>query len=356
MDASNVAQLLAAIRKEPAPKFDGKSNVDDWLVVFKHSIGNVDASLLAALPSGLAGEALEWYCSQERRTDKPGTFAAYEELLKKAFKRSLASIRDELESRTQKSGEQSVVYFREVMRLCNQLDPDMDAETQVRWLTRGLRPDLQRDMILLKPKTPQEFQDFLSIAARTTALAADSSSSRDKLLDTLLTLLTKKESEKTAQTPSSSQDVFAVTRNLGNQAFQGYPSQSVGPGFPSQSVGQAFVNQPLGQPFVGQPVGQGFQGYPGGQYFRTGQAFPRNQNFQGNPGFQGNRFGGRGPNPDYGKQCRYCGRMNHIERNCRTKQYDIQRQGGRQGRGNNNQNDRRDRSSSGNRSGNDQGN
>ena len=339
MDANNVAQLLAAIRKEPAPKFDGKSNVDDWLVVFKHSVGNVDANLLAALPSGLAGEALEWYCSQERRTDKPGTFAAYEQLLKKAFKRSFASIRDELESRNQKPGEQSVVYFREVMRLCNQLDPNMDAETQVRWLTRGLRPDLQRDMILLKPKTPQEFQDFLSIAARTTALAADSSSSRDKLLDTLLTLLTQKESDKTAQTPSSSQDVFAVTGNLGNQGFQGFPSQ------------------PVGQPFISQPVSQGFQSYPRRQYFRTGQGFPRNQHFQGNGGYQEQGFGSRGPNPDYGKQCRYCGRMNHIERNCRNKQYDIQRQGGRQGRqNNNNRDDRRDRSVSGNRSGNNQGN
>ena len=338
MDASHVAQLLAAIRKEPAPKFDGKSNVDDWLVVFKHSVRNVDANLLAALPSGLTGEALEWYCSQERRTDKPSSFTAYEQLLKKAFKRSLASIRDELESRNQKPGEQSVVYFREVMRLCNQLDPNMDAETQVRWLTRGLRPDLQRDMILLKPKTPQEFQDYLSIAARTTALAADSSSSRDKLLDTLLTLLTKKESEKTAQTSSSSQDIFAVSGNLGNQGFQGFP------------------NQPVGQGFVSQPVGQGFQGYPGGQYFSTGRGFQRNQYFQGNQGLQRQGFGARGPNPDYGKQCRYCGRMNHIERNCRTKQFDIQRQAGRQGRQNNNRDDRRDRSLSGNRSGNNQGN
>ena len=344
MDANNIAQLLAAIRKEPPPKFDGKSNVDDWLVVFKHSVGNVDADLLAALPSGLSGEALEWYCSQERRIDKPGTFGAYEELLKKAFKRSAASIRDELESRTQKPGEESVVYFREEMRLFNQLDPKMDADTQVRWLTRGLRPDLQRDMILLKPKTPQEFQDFLSIAAKTTALAVDSSSTRDKLLDTLLTLLTKKESEKTAQASSTPQDVFAVTGNLGNQ------------GFSSQPIGQAFMNQPFGQPFVSQTVGQGFQGYPGGQYFRTGQGFPRNQYFEGNRGFQGQGFGGRGLNPDYGKQCRYCSRMNHIERNCRTKQADIQRQGGRQGRGNSNQNNRRDRSSSGNRSGINQGN
>ena len=115
-------------------------------------------------------------------------------------------------------------------------------------------------------KTPQGFQDFLSIASRTTALAVDSSSSRDKLLDTLLTLLTKKESEKTAQASSSPQDVFDVTGNLGNQ------------GFSSQPVGQAFMNQPFGQPFVSRTVDQGFQGYPGGEYFRTGQGFPRNRN------------------------------------------------------------------------------
>ena len=275
MDADQLAQLFAALKKEPPPKYDGKTNISDWLVVFKQNTGSGDASRLSALPGALTGHALEWYCAQERRTDKPTTFKDYEEAMTKYFKRSSESIRDELENRKQGATEESLEYFREVMRLCTLLDPTMSQEAQVRYLIRGLRPDIQRDMILLKPKTPMEFQEFLPVAAKTAALAATSSDSKDKLVDTLVALLTEKTKSKEVpfQATSSTQE--------------------------PNTFGGFFAEDQRRK-----------------QFNRESRGYSRGRGDRG-------RGQGRGGN-NRSLQCHYCGKANHYAYECHSFKKDVQ--------------------------------
>lgn len=165
VEALREALESASLGKRELLKFDGSGNVDFWLLTFrKRTEGVSENKKLQLFMHAMAGPAYNWFCGQMLGDESLGITTSADEWmcrLKTFFGKTTASALDELEARVQKEGEEPLCYIRDVLRLCIEVDPTMEDQAKVRHLQRGLLPRYSKDMILMDPKDPTQFQEKL---------------------------------------------------------------------------------------------------------------------------------------------------------------------------------------------------
>lgn len=194
-------ESLTVEPKKEIPKFDGKGNINYWLLAFNSATEANPDKRVKLLLQALIGPAGEWFCSQKLADgDTQVTYEQWVERLKSYFGRSRQSFRQALAARKQRENETPDEYVRDVLRLCNEADPSMHEDLKLSYLQKGLLPKYEEKMFVMDPETTSEFREKLDRIV--TRSQEEKVSESDKtLLHTLVTALVDKKAE--PATPSS---------------------------------------------------------------------------------------------------------------------------------------------------------
>ncbi|EEC11869.1 hypothetical protein IscW_ISCW008861, partial [Ixodes scapularis] len=143
------------------PVFQGnpEDDVSDWLLFCERAgdFNGWDGTCRKQyLCVALDGNARKWYSTTLRGTNAPTTWEAWKAALKETFgNRSMRYQRFQLPS------ELSEQYFYDVLQLRARVNEAMTGEEKLQQLTRGLRPEMLKRVVLANPQTTADFLDTL---------------------------------------------------------------------------------------------------------------------------------------------------------------------------------------------------
>jgi hypothetical protein len=137
----------------------GKDDVIKWLEDLEHlfEVAHIpDANKLDLVSYTLRGEALQWYRNSKSTFTSWSTFVSE---LKKTF---VSVYHDELafkklESYIQTENQSICNFYTEVIKLCNDADPNMSESTKLKNLLNKTKPTIQFEVRRKKPTTTKEF-------------------------------------------------------------------------------------------------------------------------------------------------------------------------------------------------------
>ncbi|CAF4581614.1 unnamed protein product, partial [Didymodactylos carnosus] len=148
------------------PTFSGKDSekVQDWLENIKQigKMVNWTAEQLSCIATlKLEGDAQKWYLKNQ---DKILDWDSFHRLLSQRFPAQIPNQREQLRqlvSRKQGLNETISKYYRDILNLCDQYDPNMLDSSKIGYLQDGLRPELQHYTLSQQISTPQQFFNIM---------------------------------------------------------------------------------------------------------------------------------------------------------------------------------------------------
>lgn len=148
--------------KNPKIFQGGKEDVKQWLEDIEQLFDTAqipDSHKLDLISYSLKGEARRWYKNTKSSLT---SWSIFVKEIKEAF---LSPFHDELafkklESYTQGSNQPVRSFYNEVIKLCNETDPDMSEVMKLRHLLKKAKPNLQYEIRKKKPTTTKQFLEF----------------------------------------------------------------------------------------------------------------------------------------------------------------------------------------------------
>ncbi|XP_063236337.1 uncharacterized protein LOC134538775 [Bacillus rossius redtenbacheri] len=143
--------------------FFGKrcEEVEEFLKQFRRAAkvnGWNEQKCLSYLPTFLRGPALKWYDSCESTLENLTTFEELANKLRDAFVRvgHIEDLELRLQARVQAVDEPFESFVYDILNLCNRLDAKMNEASKVRYVLRGLRPDIVEKVMLFPNNTVEQ--------------------------------------------------------------------------------------------------------------------------------------------------------------------------------------------------------
>ncbi|CAN7998640.1 unnamed protein product [Ixodes hexagonus] len=161
----------------PPPVFRGKADEDleDWLHLYERygrSLAWTDAQKADNLVFALEDVARRWYVTALREKT-PETWVGWQNALRDTFAgdhiQEWAYIR--LQERRQQPGETPQQYVAGTLQLCTRINTEMPDAEKLRYLLRGLRPEMMERVAISNPRTTQEFLQHLQRLTHVGAMA-----------------------------------------------------------------------------------------------------------------------------------------------------------------------------------------
>lgn len=161
----------------PPPVFRGKTDedLDDWLHLYERygrSLAWTDEQKADNLVFVLEDAARGWYVTALRE-ETPETWEDWRKALQNTFAgdhvQEWAYIR--LQERRQQPGETPQQYVTGILQLCTRVNAKMPDAEKLRYLVRGLRPEMMERVALSNPRTTQEFLQHLQRLTHIGAMA-----------------------------------------------------------------------------------------------------------------------------------------------------------------------------------------
>jgi len=161
-EEENVVETQQRTAVQP-PTFSGRTDED--VMSFIRNFDRVarangwnDNTKLGQLPCYLKDAALSWYETME---DAITTYAEIIRNLKDTFK---LAAQDEqlfyqLATRRQEEKEDTWNYVHEILRMCHHVNQDMDDAEKVRFILRGLLPDILKQVSLMDNSSVRKLRD-----------------------------------------------------------------------------------------------------------------------------------------------------------------------------------------------------
>ena len=154
--------IMADFIKNPTIFRGGRDNVKKWIENTEHlmEIAHVPESIrLDLIPYALRSDALQWY-----RNNK-STFTSWSKFLDELKKTFLSSFSEEmafksLESYSQVEQQSVQQFFNEVVKLCEEADPNMSESTKLKNLLIKVKPSIQYEVRKKKPTSISQFLEF----------------------------------------------------------------------------------------------------------------------------------------------------------------------------------------------------
>lgn len=187
-EAADIARLLqaAGLGRSPLSKFDGKSPVDQFLVLVttvQREMGLDDAATIKLIREAMSGEA-EFFFLQQMQSDdasgKEATLEEWRERLRNRFAKSYAIQLTEMRARKMRKGETAAEYVDAVVRIAKSMTPPVTDEQIVLTLYDNCLPKYKRTLLAMDPQTPDQFKTKLS---RLIAASEEEDSVIDRLTD-----------------------------------------------------------------------------------------------------------------------------------------------------------------------------
>lgn len=161
----------------PPPVFRGKADedLDDWLHLYERygrSLAWTDEQKADNLVFALEDVARGWYVTALREKTAE-TWDDWRKALQSTFAgdhvQEWAYIR--LQERRQQPGETPQQYVSGMLQLCARVNANMPDGEKLRYLVRGLRPEMMERVALSNPRTTQEFLQHLQRLTHIGAMA-----------------------------------------------------------------------------------------------------------------------------------------------------------------------------------------
>ena len=154
--------LPSKVKISPPSNFTGNNNdinVDSWLfemVQYLDTTGVADHQRINVVRNYLKQGALQWWFSQSKLPTCPTTWDQFAEAIKVRFQPVEAGRVARSQLRSISQGKSSVTeYTNRFQSLLNRI-PDMAEADQIEYFINGLRPNIQRDVVIQDPKTLQD--------------------------------------------------------------------------------------------------------------------------------------------------------------------------------------------------------
>lgn len=195
MNALIAAFQAVSIGNRQPPSFDPATDrVNEFFSKFNAVMnGASDADKTSKLAVSLKSDALSWYVAE---VAKPASahlnFDQWQELITRQFAKSSQSKCNELFANKQREDQKAIAYYHATIRMCSAVDPNMSEEIKIAHLSRGLRPELQSKIKLMKPRTTAEFLSDLQVLTDDEEKTADTNK---KLIEVLTTQLAKEQAK-----------------------------------------------------------------------------------------------------------------------------------------------------------------
>ncbi|KAG0423563.1 hypothetical protein HPB47_000671 [Ixodes persulcatus] len=171
-------QNLMSLRPfAPPPVFRGKADEDleDWLHLYERygrSLAWTDEQKADNLVFALEDVARRWYVTALRE-QTPETWVSWQKALRETFAgdhvQEWAYIR--LQEKRQQPGETPQQYVSGILQLCTRVNAGMPDAEKLRYLLRGLRPEMMERVAISNPRTTQEFLQQLQRLTHVGAMA-----------------------------------------------------------------------------------------------------------------------------------------------------------------------------------------
>lgn len=197
LSIEEVTKLLmtATLANKTIPKFDRKG-IKNWLFQFeKATAGEDDDGRIRRLAAALSGDDVEWFQAIEQSTAPPATFDEWKIKFQEKFTEPIPVLIGRLRDRKQLENEDPETYAREVIRLSKQINPAVTNAEVIHNLTSGVLEKYRRDLIVMKPQTPDEFignLKTLSYTQKTSQTVAALDARLNKLVDVFLAYIETK--------------------------------------------------------------------------------------------------------------------------------------------------------------------
>lgn len=163
LSVEDVAKLLktATLGSKSIPTFN-KKRIKTWLFQFETATeGEEDADRIRRLAAALTGDDVEWFQSLKTSAAPPATFADWKEKFQEKFTDPITILIGRLRDRKQLENEDPETYAREVIRLSKQINAAVTDAEIIHNLTSGVLEKYRRDLTVMKPRTPDEFIEYL---------------------------------------------------------------------------------------------------------------------------------------------------------------------------------------------------
>ena len=240
-----VNQLVGAIKsafdsigpKVDIPKYNGRENPMYFILSFQLATERLpESQKMNLFRAALTGAAHIWFCGRKLKDDMDGeevTCAQWEQRLQANFAKTEDAAQDELEARHQTESESIADYVRDVLRLCNEVDPTMSEKKRLRHLQKGLLEKYQHDMLVMDPKDTASFQEKLfKLSTHRPSSAREAPTSDRALLSSLIASLAAQrpaqESPALAAASAAAPTTDAALAEI-LKALRGLKGQSRGP-------------------------------------------------------------------------------------------------------------------------------
>nr|ABL86689.1 putative gag protein [Philodina roseola] len=154
--------IIDNLIKNPKIFQGGKEDVKQWLEDIEQLFDTAqipDSHKLDLIFYSLRGEARRWYKNTKSSLT---SWSIFVKEVKEAF---LSPFHDELafkklESYTQGVNQPVRSFYNEVLKLCNETDPDMSEAMKLRHLLKKAKPTLQYEIRKKKPTTTKQFLEY----------------------------------------------------------------------------------------------------------------------------------------------------------------------------------------------------
>ena len=160
--ATSSNPLPSKVKISPPSNFTGNNNdinVDSWLfemVQYLDTTGVADHQRINVVRNYLKQGALQWWFSQSKLSTCPATWDQFADAIKLRFQPVEAGRVARSQLRSISQGKSSVTeYASRFQSLLNRI-PDMAEADQIEYFINGLRPHIQRDVVIQDPKTLQD--------------------------------------------------------------------------------------------------------------------------------------------------------------------------------------------------------
>ena len=162
--SSPAASLPAKVKIAAPSNFSGNNreiNVDSWLfemTQYLDTCGVADASRIQVARNYLKQTAQQWWFSQNQKPadQRPSTWAAFATALRQRFQPVAASLAARSQLRTLSQDKLSLSEYVSRFYSLLSLITDMSEADQIEYFVSGLRPSIQRDVVIQDPRTLQD--------------------------------------------------------------------------------------------------------------------------------------------------------------------------------------------------------